>query len=254
VLNADDEGLVRASAQFPDQTMAWFSIAELDEGANGAFVKDGRIRLRIEGTEEDVAAVSDVPIALGGAAAYNVANAVAATLIAHLVGMPLEAIRAGLTGFESSFDANPGRSNWFDMGGFKVLLDYAHNPHGLHAILQTTRAVGADRRVMVLSTAGDRTEKEIRQLADMAAKDGVDVILPSNCVGYERELGDMGVPRILADQLQQHGIDAPMYASELEGVKAAFAQARPGDSLILLVKGERNATLEFIQQEMARRS
>ena len=57
--------------------------------------------------------------------------------------MPLEAIRHGLTVFESSFENNPGRSNWFEVGGARVLLDYAHNPHGLHAIIDTVNRMVA---------------------------------------------------------------------------------------------------------------
>lgn len=249
VLNADDEGLREAAQGFPTQSISWFSLDGTLPSGRGVTVVEDRIVLVSDDGQTDVTGVNDVPITLNGAAQYNVANALAAVAVAHGLGMPLDAIRHGLTSFESTFENNPGRSNWFDVDGFKVLLDYAHNPHGLRAILDTTARMDAERRVLLLSTAGDRTEKEIRELASMAARDGIQDILVADCLGYERELGKGGVPRILADQLARHGINAPQYESELEGVRAAISSAREGDLLILLVKGERQASLEAIQEE-----
>ncbi len=259
VLNADDEGLRRAAEGFPSQRMAWFSLeSALPDGiADGACVRDGVLTLVSGGEETAILPIADVPITMGGAAQYNVANALAASLVAHHLGMPLEAIQAGLRTFESDFRTNPGRSNWFDVGGARVLLDYAHNPHGLHAIIDTANRMmaaqeGPARRIMVLSTAGDRTEPEIRELAAIAAQSGIEEILVADCVGYERKLGPMGVPRILADELARHGRDVPQFTSELNGVEAALAMARPGDLLMLLVKGERKQSLEAIENAIAR--
>lgn len=248
VLNADDPGLRQAAEGFPDQRIAWFTLADsLPSGASsGVFVRDGSLVLH---PDTPLSAITDIPVALGGAARYNVANAAAAALIAHELGMPLEAIQTGLQSFYSSPESNPGRSNWFEVRGARVLLDYAHNPHGLEAILDTVSRLpgGPGRRIMVLSTAGDRTEPEIRELAAMAARAGVEEILAADCLGYERELGPMGVPRLLVDELRRHGMDSPMFASELEAVHEALRMARPGDTLLLLVKGERTQSLEAIK-------
>jgi UDP-N-acetylmuramyl tripeptide synthase len=260
VLNADDGGLRKAAARFPEQRTAWFTLGtDLPSNeSEGACIRDGMLTLISPSlAPAPLLAITDIPITLGGAAAYNVANALAASLIAHTLGMPHDAIRTGLRAFESDFETNPGRSNWFDVGGARVLLDYAHNPHGLHAIIDTVNRLvesseGPARRIMVLSTAGDRTEAEIRELAAIAAQAHIDEILVADCVGYERELGPMGVPRILADELARHGRDGPLFESELKGVEAALDMARPGDVLILLVKGERNASLERIQEAQER--
>lgn len=248
VLNADDPGLRKAAEALSDQRIGWFTLTDtLPHGADsGVCVRDGSLVLH---PSTPLCAITDIPIALGGAALYNVANAAAAALIGHVLGIPVEAIRTGLRSFRSTFDANPGRSNWFEVRGARVLLDYAHNPHGLGAILDTVSRLpgGPGRRIMVLSTAGDRTEPEIRELAAMAARAGVEDILAADCLGYERELGPMGVPRLLADELKRHGKDTPMFASELEAVREALAMALPGDTVLLLVKGQRTESLEAIR-------
>jgi UDP-N-acetylmuramyl tripeptide synthase len=125
--------------------------------------------------------------------------------------------------------------------------------HGLNAILDTTAKLGAARRIMTLSMAGDRTEKEIRDMAAAPAKAGIKDILVSDCVGYERELGTGGVPLILANELRKHGIEADMFEGELDAVRAAFERAKDGDLLILLVKAERAESLEVIQAQIEQR-
>ena len=76
---------------------------------------------------------------------------------------------------------------------------------------------------------------------------GVEFVLAADCVGYERELGPMGVPRLLADEFRRHGREIPMYASELEAVHAALYIIQPGDTVLLLVKGQRTETLAAIR-------
>ena len=250
VLNADDAGLVKASKAFPDQRICWFSMRppHVDRGESACFVKDGRLVHWRNGDATEVVAVNDIPITMGGKAAYNVANALSATAIA--LGAPVTAIRKGLTTFESDFRSNPGRSNYFDMGGFTVLLDYAHNVHGLKAILETTSQLGAKRQVLTLSTAGDRTEHEIREFASTASEYGIKDIIVSDCVGYERELGEGGVRRILADELQSRGVTPIEVAEELDAVKKALDMSQDGDLLICLVKGQREDSVAEIRSRM----
>jgi UDP-N-acetylmuramyl tripeptide synthase len=222
----------------------------VDFGENACFVKDGTIVWWKNESQIEIATVDDIPITLGGKAAYNVANALSATAIALGLGVPTNIIGEGLRTFKSDFESNPGRSNYFEMGSYRVLLDYAHNPHGLRAILDTTSKLGATRLVMTLSTAGDRTEKEIRELAALALEYGVDKIIASDVLGYERELGVGGVRSILADEFRKRGQPAIEAESELEAVRLALDMALTGDLLILLVKAQRTECLELIQSRM----
>ncbi len=262
VLNADDPALVKGTASLSGQEICWFSLDYLNEkvvshvrdGGRACAVKEGAVTYWGSDGPIQVAAVDHIPITLEGKAAYNVSNCLSAAAVALELGIPLAAVQKGLTHFESTPDSNPGRSNYFQVGDIQVLLDYAHNVHGLTAILSTTALLGAKRRILTLSTAGDRTENEIRQLAAEAARFGVEEIIVSDCIGYERELGTGGVPRILQDELHKHGIQSTATHTELDATKIAFERARPGDILILLVKAERSACVDIIRKEAALRS
>jgi len=262
ILNADDLVLVEMHKAASPNRLCWFSVlgdspvvlGHVAAGGTAYCVLDGNIvRLTPDGAEA-ISAIDEIPITLGGKATYNVANCVSAAAVAIELGIPLDNVRQGLTSFDNNPETNPGRSNYFQLEGLTVLLDYAHNVHGLDAILDTTAKLNAKRRILTISTAGDRTEHEIRQLASHAVHSGVEEIMVSDCLGYERELGKGGVPRILMNEFRRLGKEVALFDSELESVEAAFQQAQPGDLLILLVKAERSEALEVIQREMALRT
>ncbi|MBM4368220.1 MAG: cyanophycin synthetase, partial [Deltaproteobacteria bacterium] len=69
-----------------------------------------------------------IPATLEGKALHNVQNAMFAAGMAWSMGVSLEAIRHGLRTFDMTFYQAPGRMNVFDEHGFKVILDYGHNP------------------------------------------------------------------------------------------------------------------------------
>ena len=67
--------------------------------------------VQLQEGERVLATVHEVPITYGGAARFNVANALAGAALASTLGIPDEAIRGGLRAFTPSFEDNPGRSN-----------------------------------------------------------------------------------------------------------------------------------------------
>ncbi|TDI76020.1 MAG: Mur ligase [Bacteroidetes bacterium] len=262
VLNADDEGLVRRGSDLLHKNICWFSrnaqsdfISDHIAGGGAACVLvHNDIHYVSDGERTVVCSILDIPITLEGRAAYNVSNSLSAAAVGMALGIPAGKVAAGLKSFSSDPESNPGRGNYFDVNGITVLLDFAHNTHGLKAILEATDALKAKRRLMIIGAAGDRLESEIRNLARAAAGQGLDRILVTDCVGYERDLGPGGVPKIIYDELLR--CDEPperieVLDSEIKGVKAAFAWARPGDLLILLIKSEREQALAEIRSRMS---
>jgi len=197
-----------------------------------------------------VAEVAEVPITLGGAARHNVQNALAAMLIAAGLGVDREHIREGLLAFASDPATNPGRLNVFDLEGARVLVDYAHNPHGLRALLDTVTRLDKERMLILLGQAGDRDDEAIRDLARVVWGHHPDRVvvkeLPTLLRG--REAGE--ITALLESELRKAG--APEEAvncceTELAAVEDALAWARPGDLLLLLLHAERGAVLELLE-------
>lgn len=253
VLNADDPLLVARAAQ-ASAPVDWFSLdpeALRSPTATAWVLANDRLERWTGGRREPVLDVAEIPIAFGGAARYNLANSLAALGLGAALGIPREAMVRGLKSFQGTPEDNPGRLNLLDLGGgVRALLDYAHNPHGLEAFLAVARGLPAERRLIILGQAGDRSDEAIRDLARIAWSLQPDRVVIKELPEMLRGRTEGEVPAILEDELRRLGaaeeaIDrAP---DEIAAVRQALAWAREGDLLLLLVHTRRDEVLELLR-------
>jgi cyanophycin synthetase len=207
---------------------------------------------------EVVAAVGDVPIAFGGAARYNVANALAAIGLGAALGLSGEAMAAGLAALRNEQGTdNPGRGFLCEVDGFRVLVDYAHNPHGLTALVAFAGTVPARRRLLLLGQAGDRDDRAIRDLARTAWQLRPDRVILKELPTMLRGRLPGEVPAILEDELLRLGARRDQLghaATELEAVRQALDWASPGDLLVLLVHTQREEAMALLDRWRGRRA
>ena len=258
VLNADDPVLVVAGASVR-APVVWFSL-EPDRPALARHIRAGGAAAVCAGddlvlatgeTIYVVAAVSDLPIALAGAARHNVANALAAMAAAQVLGIPIEAVGRALRRFGRSVEDNPGRANVVELGGVLMIVDFAHNPHGMAALVRMAATFPAGRRLLLLGQAGDRSDADLRGLAQAAA-----ALRPDRIVLKEMEHSRRGrqageISAILADEFQRCGFpaDAVVHTgSELDGVREALSWARGGDLLLLTVHQDRREVFGLLEK------
>ena len=257
VLNAEDEKSVERR-HWVDQPLTWFSldptlpwiIEHEVAGGKSATLRKGQLCWTENGQCTNLVSVHEVPMTLGGAAKHNIANALAAISVAKELGISEESISEGLRSFLSNPKDNPGRMNRFDVGGVSVFVDFAHNPHGLAALLEMTAALPAKRRLVTLGHAGDRNDENLIALAQTAAASALDCILikeqPGNLRG--REIGE--VTEILKKSLLSSGYPEAkiLHADdELQATEMALDWAKPGDLLLLLTLDRRADVLRLVQ-------
>jgi cyanophycin synthetase len=250
VLNADDAqlraqapGLTRRFGRSPP--VGWFAVgaeqATLREyrsrGAATCGVHQGRLWLSHGGADHDLGPISAMPLSMAGIAAYNVANMAGAALAAVALGIAPTTIAAVLAKFGSSLNDNPGRMMRFEVGGIKILIDYAHNPDGLRGFLTVAEHLrGAGRLGLLLGHAGNRKDADIEELARVAAEFQPDLIVVKEDEAHLRGRAPGEIPRILRAELQRLGFPdsaLPVANSEVEAARHALAWARPGDVLAL---------------------
>jgi UDP-N-acetylmuramyl tripeptide synthase len=262
VLNADDPRLLVRGAAL-GKAVTWFT---LDAGHPGvaAHVAGGGIACRLEadalvlhagGTAHRIARIDEIPIALGGAARHNLANALAAVGVASALGLPVAAMSAGLRHFDSSIARNPGRLNRWQIDGVQVIVDFAHNPHGLAALVGTARALPARRRAIVIGQAGDRDDPAIAEFARVAWSLEPDRVFVKELESYLRGRERRVVPDLIVAELQRSGARDEVVSchdSELEAVRAALGWAGPGDLLVLTVHEDREAVIELLEARAGR--
>ncbi len=261
ILNADDAGLVRHAAGYTGD-LCWFSrdaehptlAAHRSAGGQSCFVDDGEIVYTFGDGREIVLPVADVPITLDGAARHNVENVLAAVALATTLGVPFDAIRVGLRSFRSDPTDNPGRGNYFSIGGARVLVDFAHNAHGAAAIAETARALPAKRRLLLLSQPGDRTDREIQNFAREAWGTAPDHVLIAELPDHLRGRSFGAIPSLLDDELHRLGARAEHVThvpNPVEGVRLALDWMQPGDLLLLFVLSHRTAALALLHEAQA---
>src|SRR6185369_17235534 len=85
-----------------------------------------------------------IPATFGGKARMNVANALAAAAAAWAAGAHLHDIRQGLRTFTTSFFQAPGRLNYLEVGGVRVVIDYCHNVDGMRNLADFARRMSGD--------------------------------------------------------------------------------------------------------------
>ena len=245
VLNADDPLLVARSHDYAGR-IDWFSMVAdnpvvLKHTAAGgcAFVLESDAVVRVNAGQRDVVCqVADMPIALQGAARHNVANALAAAALTCRVGATLSQVREGLTGMLPQ--DNPGRCNLYEIGGFRVLVDFAHNPHAMQALFSLAQALPAARRILCFGQAGDRTDAQIRELARSAWSIGLDCVHIAELEAYARGRSHGEVFSLLKDELKKCGArdeQIQHFQEEDASHDAALAWAQPGDLVIALALG-----------------
>jgi len=262
VLNADDEAVVDYGTKL-DNTIAWFSLdadnpvvqSALSEGGTACYLKDGWLyaaRGREGGvSERKVAAVETIPAAMGGVVRYNISNALAAMSLAIALGIKDRAIREGLATFRGDETDNPGRGNWFENEGVRILVDFAHNEHGMLALADAVRQVKAERVVLLMGQAGDRLDKDIRNLTRAACSMKPDQLLVCELPGYERGRESYTVPGLIREAALQAGlpVDAiTLFPGPKDATRQALEDALPGDLLVLLVLTQRQEALALVHE------
>jgi UDP-N-acetylmuramyl tripeptide synthase len=258
VLNADDEQLVMRSGRIGAQVV-WFSLdpgspviaRHIGNGGTAAWLEGNILVLARGKNRQELIGLDQVPITFGGAARHNVANALAAMCAAQSLGIESRSLNESLRQFGRFVGDNPGRANLLEIGGVRLLLDYAHNPHGMAALVKVAQGLSAERRLIMVGQAGDRDDEAIRELARAASTLRPDRVIVKEMDQYLRGRAPGAVPRLLADEFLHLGIprEAVSTASkEVEGTRAALEWARPGDLLVLAVHQDRRAILALISR------
>lgn len=257
ILNADDAESV-ALASSVSNRIIWFGLhahggvlqQQLLDNGTATYLDDGWLMLAQGGETRKIIQANKIPITFGGVARYNISNALGAMALCHVLGADDQALAAGLRAFSGDAEVNPGRGNLFEKGGIRIFLDFAHNEHGLKAISETVNALHAERNIILMGQAGDRLDKEIVGLVRAVCQLNPVRLLACELPGYERGRAPMEVPARIREVAIAEGVpeDAiTLFASPIEGVRSALAEARRGDCLVLLTLSHRDEVLTLIR-------
>ncbi|MDP7062971.1 MAG: cyanophycin synthetase [Planctomycetota bacterium] len=182
VLNADDPHCLRMADHTQSKNLCYVTMNSAHPLVRDHIRAGGRAVVLEQGMGGHMIAIYDnnqhipllwshlVPATLDGRALHNVQNAMFASGIAFSMGVDLEEIRHGLRTFSTTFFQAPGRMNICDDHPFKVIMDYAHNPAAVSAMVDLVqRMEPKGKRTVVVAAPGDRRDEDVREIANLCA-------------------------------------------------------------------------------------
>jgi len=241
VLNADDEmteylmkRAVSPVILFSREKDNELVNKHINSGGTAVYVEDGIIYINDGERKIKLIHVEKIPITFGGIVECNVENSLAAVSALFAMDIPLSFIKMGLETFKPDIMTNPGRFNIFDMGNFKVMLDYSHNPADYKAVFRFIQKMGAARLVGVIGMPGDRMDKNIMEVGEICSKAFSQIYIKEDVDLRGRKQGE--VAGILYNTILEKGCrkeNVQVIYSEIKALETAILDAQPGDLIIM---------------------
>jgi UDP-N-acetylmuramoyl-L-alanyl-D-glutamate--2,6-diaminopimelate ligase len=207
--------------------------------ANDADVRGGEVRLGRWRTDFIVSVAGEdrhIKLTTSLLGQFNVSNCLAACATALQVGIPADAIEAGILGLK----AVPGRFEPVDEGQpFTVVVDYAHTPDSLDNVLRAARRLAdhtGGRVLCAFGCGGDRDRGKRPLMGAVAARLADVVVVTSDNPRSEDPLAiiDQVVEGVLA--VRPTGPDE-ILVDRRQAIRVLCAAGRPGDVLLIAGKG-----------------
>jgi len=216
IVNADDPWGRRLIAQSTIPVNS-FSIGEISDvevapGHTAFSWRSRRVTMKLSGS-------------------YNAVNALAAATCATALGVPEDAIVAGL----GSAQIIPGRFEVVDVPGpLTVIVDFAHTPDGLATAIASARQLAAGRQVVVVFGCGGERDQAKRPIMGAVAGSQADLIVVTSDNPRSERRED------IIDQILEGITDRSRVLVEPDrgaALEIALDMASPGDVVLIAGKG-----------------
>jgi len=241
VLNAADPAVAAMAPHCPGD-VTFFALdvnqpalaAHRAQGKRVIFVDDGAIVAQ-KGKQIFRIPLSQVPLTRNGQIGFQTENVLAAIGAAWAVDVSWDAIAQGLATFISDIQGVPGRFNVFDYKGATLIADYGHNPDAIQALVNAVDNMPAQKRVAVISGAGDRRDEDIRDQTKILGQAFDDVVLYQDAC--QRGRADGEVVELLRQGLV--GASRTRHVQAIQGefnaIDTALARLSVGDLCLILI-------------------
>ncbi len=166
---------------------------------------------------------------------FNVSNALGAITALVTAGVPLEAAVAGV----ASVAGVPGRLERVDAGQpYVAVVDYAHKPDALKAVLESLREVTKGRLHVVVGCGGDRDPFKRGPMGAIAARLADTALLTSDNPRTEDALAILATMLTGAAEVPEAERGEVLAVPDrAEAIALAVARAHAGDTVLVAGKG-----------------
>jgi UDP-N-acetylmuramoyl-L-alanyl-D-glutamate--2,6-diaminopimelate ligase len=176
---------------------------------------------------------------------YNRQNVAAAEMVARVLGIRNDVVRAAL----KDYPGIPGRRQEVKAGqNFRVIVDFAHTPNALEKVLMSLREElsKTGRLMVVFGATGERDEKKRPKMGRVASELADVAIVTSD--DTRRESQDVIYSQIVAGVERKDKIFKEN--DRRKAIEKAVKMAKAGDILLLAGKGhEKTLLLGTVEHE-----
>ncbi len=192
-----------------------------------------------------------LPLRLAVTGAHNVLNATAAVVTAALLGVPAATAVDGAAAFVGTGRRFEPRG---EVGGVRVVDDYAHHPTEIEALLRAARPVAGDGRVLVLFQPHlySRTRIFADRFAHALAL--ADEVVVTGIYKAREDVDPSVTARTITDLLPATASGGGVRAVEdrTEAAHVVAGLARPGDLVLTVGAGDVTDLAPVILADLAR--
>ena len=161
---------------------------------------------------------------------FSVYNALATMVVCHELGIPDDAVLAGLEDVQVK-----GRVEMIPISKkFNVIIDYAHNDVSTRSVLKTLREYDPGRIVAVFGCGGNRSKVRRYDIGEAAGELADLCILTSDNPRFEKV---EDINNDIKVGMAKHDAAYIEINDRREAIAYAITHALPGDMIILLGKG-----------------
>ncbi|MDD6650586.1 MAG: UDP-N-acetylmuramoyl-L-alanyl-D-glutamate--2,6-diaminopimelate ligase [Eggerthellales bacterium] len=225
------ELLRRCSGQGDDVITTGFTTAAQIHPINVEYLSDRtRMLVEVRGAQYQF----DYPLV----GKFNVSNIMTALGIGIQLGIPADVVVSAL----NDAPQIPGRLQRVPSKadcGFSVYVDYAHTPDALEKALGAVKAITTGRTIVVFGCGGDRDTTKRPIMGSVALGADYAIVTSDN---PRTEDPAAIVDDILAG-MTGHEDRYEVHVDRREGIAAAIAVAKPGDSILIAGKGHEDYQL-----------
>ncbi|MDI1300177.1 cyanophycin synthetase [Methylotenera sp.] len=256
VLNAADPMTVNMAAACPGAVTFFAQNGQLPviathraHGHRVVYVEGGQIVAAQQHNEYRID-LAKIPLTRNGTIGFQVENAMAAIASAWALNVKWDIILQGVSTFVNDAQTAPGRFNFFEYRGASVIADYGHNPDAIVALVSAIENIPANKRMVVISGAGDRRDVDISRQSEILGDAFDEVILYEDQCQRGRADGEvLALLRSgLSNARRTKRVDE--IRGEFVAIDAALSRLEKGDLCLILID-QVDEALAYIAQQIS---
>ncbi|MEA1939466.1 MAG: UDP-N-acetylmuramoyl-L-alanyl-D-glutamate--2,6-diaminopimelate ligase [Candidatus Caldatribacteriota bacterium] len=162
---------------------------------------------------------------------YNIYNALAAIAVAITQNIPLDIISKALNKFHGA----PGRYKLLDYGqNYTIIIDFAHNYHGLGSILQNLRLFAKHRIITVFGHGGEKYNKIRVTIGEVIGRFSDHVIITADNPKSEDPLK---IAQEIENGVKKYNKNYKIIVDRVKAINYALEIAEEEDIVLIAGKG-----------------